>query len=501
MKNKYLLLIILIALHHIQESNAETTIEKENMIELQITEPKDKTVTAGRRMTGVYPDTNDYYNNPVCGNKPLKFSTATCYCGNETLSGVGDLANGDSYCCVPPEGECSEDTQDRNSVRCATGTKQLKSKPCYGTCYNSYTSSAYLFRNARLYCKEEDFCLPIQQSCSGVCKTEAKLCSSDVRCTYHGYVNFTEYTVQSLGRKKTKDHDFCLTVDNNGLYDTISRRDEAKVVSKYVKLFEYSDLETCSNVNESEGIRCKEGQDGGCTGNFDWCAGKGDVCTTKAGRISQDNVDLCRNYTFWANRSCDRYLDHELYAIGSKCTADKQHCIFPWYTMKETNPIYSTTCLDKSDQAFPINKTCAEYNSKFLDTYKKLWCGEGGTGSRCNDLENYLNYKIYKKNDNRYRDPHGCEKSCNTTGAACIACQHPDFFHCNTTGICIHQSNVCNGHPHPECGGDDEIMDNCYQDYVKRRIVKNYATLVCDSVMYPGSTECPRKNTAVDLLY
>ena len=102
----------------------------------------------------------------------------------------------------------------------------------------------------------------------------------------------------------------------------------------------------------------------------------------------------------------------------------------------------------------------------------------------CDYLEEYF---ASKKDDSRIRDPHGCEKSCNTTGADCVACQHEDFFHCNTTGICIHHSNVCDGHPHPKCGGDDELMENCYPTYYQRGIVKRYATYFCPSVMYPGT--------------
>ena len=147
-------------------------------------------------------------------------------------------------------------------------------------------------------------------------------------------------------------------------------------------------------------------------------------------------------------------------------------------------PARQTNCLDKSDQAFPINTSCSEFNHQFYDTYKKLWCGEGGTGWNCGGFDEH--YAHQYKIDNRIRDPHGCEKSCSTTGADCLACQHEDYFHCQSTGICIHHSNVCDGHPHPQCGGDDEIMDDCYKTYYDRRIVKKYATFICPSVMYPG---------------
>ena len=67
----------------------------------------DRSKDAGIREAIEYPDTNDYYDHPICGNKPLpSLLVAECFCGTETLSGAGDLALGDSFCCVSPEDEC-----------------------------------------------------------------------------------------------------------------------------------------------------------------------------------------------------------------------------------------------------------------------------------------------------------------------------------------------------------------------------------------------------------
>ena len=66
-------------------------------------------------------------------------------------------------------------------------------------------------------------------------------------------LGLTDYTVQSLGGKKTADHKYCFAVNNDGLYDSISRLDEDKVATKHNKMFEYSDLMTCDS-NGREGI-------------------------------------------------------------------------------------------------------------------------------------------------------------------------------------------------------------------------------------------------------
>ena len=216
---------------------------------------------------------------------------------------------------------------------------------------------------------------------------------------------------------------------------------------------------------------------------------------TKDGPVSWDNPELCRNNTFWnkINVTCDVTGDYACY--GARCSNDKKHCYWPWYLRKvadvNTWPV-DTICNDKSDQVFPINTTCSQYNDEFLETYKRLWCSDDmKQGLRCDGGDDYdsLEDWYFNQKDQKIRDPHRCWMSCKTDEATqpdCLACQNPDFFNCKSTGYCIHKSNVCNGHPHPSCGGDDEVMDNCVQDYFKRRIVKSYATFICPSTMYPG---------------
>ena len=69
----------------------QTTNEKNEQSELD-PDP------VGRRDTVEYPDTNNYFEHPMCGDKPLGHVAAACHCGTETLSAYGDLAFGDSFC-------------------------------------------------------------------------------------------------------------------------------------------------------------------------------------------------------------------------------------------------------------------------------------------------------------------------------------------------------------------------------------------------------------------
>ena len=167
------------------------------------------------------------------------------------------------------------------------------------------------------------------------------------------------------------------------------------------------------------------------------------------------------------------------------------HMAQTWYRHYSTATWYNPSCVDKSDQVFAINTTCRQHNLQFLDSYKTLWCS-GNTkrepGSRCNYVDNWF---ASEQDDENYRDPHGCERSCSTAGPDCVACKHEDFFHFNSIGFCINKEMVCDGHPHPSCGGNDEGIYHCLEIYFKKRIVKRYATLICPSVIYPdNNNEC-----------
>ena len=214
------------------------------------------------------------------------------------------------------------------------------------------------------------------------------------------------------------------------------------------------------------------------------------MCKTPGGDIvSVDTPALCRNATYWRmnNFTCDRYNHVGLvWAVGARCSSDYQQCTFPWYRRYDARTRYNPSCLDNSDQVFPANTTCRQHNQQFLKTYRSLWCSgnkERYTGYYCNNLDDWF---ASEQDDEKIRDPHGCERSCSTPGPDCVACQHEDFFHCPSTGFCLHKDLVCDGHPHPSCGGDDEGADHCYEIYYKKRTVKRYATLICPSKMYPG---------------
>ena len=119
MRIKHLLLVIFLLSPSFTSGSSEhlspdslddqTTTNIKNDNELNPRTNDDQTVSVVRRETTEYPDTNDYRRHPVCGDKPQGHTGAACYCGSDTLYGVGDLLIGDSFCCVAPEDECYED--------------------------------------------------------------------------------------------------------------------------------------------------------------------------------------------------------------------------------------------------------------------------------------------------------------------------------------------------------------------------------------------------------
>ena len=141
-----------------------------------------------------------------------------------------DLADGEFYCCVPSseQQQCSE-AGFKSDVWCPNGQVKNKREPCNNQCWNSYEDSEKLYKTATLNCLEENFCLPLDQMCTGVCKAEEVFCSQDLRCLGDGLkstISFRpgNYTITSLSTKLAENHNYCLRVNNDIGYDTTPTR-------------------------------------------------------------------------------------------------------------------------------------------------------------------------------------------------------------------------------------------------------------------------------------
>ena len=217
----------------------------------------------------------------------------------------------------------------------------------------------------------------------------------------------------------------------------IPRSDEEKVLGTNQPTVNYTGLVKCDTGYGfcTDGIQCSDE----CKDMEFWCADTGDVCKTPGGDIvSLDTPALCRNSSYWRinNFSCNWYRDGLVWGAGVRCTGDFQHCSWPWYRWYGADTGPNPTCVDKSDQVFPINTTCSQFNKQLLQTYRSLWCSGNKnryTGSYCDNLDD----RFAEQDIDKITDPHGCIQSCKSTndGPDCLACEHPDFFHCNSTGL------------------------------------------------------------------
>ena len=436
-----------------------------------------------------YDDTNDYSFQYKCGDIFIRYDRI-CHCGNVTL-----MENSDQYCCVASgvwgsvSGQQCQELLPIDSVapdgECEYGQVKDKSEPCYGNCYNSYQTSEYLSKYAHYHCLGN--CVNLENSCQGIryCESDVETCDEDLRCINVGI----QMVRKNITTELIKGHNYCFWEEghtDNGVYDNIDRSDETNVTRATEPSMNLLHLEISQDSNGRDGILCgKEFRP-----NYQWCTNErmeGCKIADHNGeeiQVSVDNKQLCGNTNFWSNISCNSNSIGHVLQFGSRCRGSQQHCYYPWYHYKEgrIQETYKTNCIDHTDEVFPINTKCSEFNLNLVKNHTNQFCNSFYEDMKfkniCQDPEAWFT----DQTDPRVQDPHKCEKSCEHPDKDCIACTNKDYFQCSNN-ICIHPSNKCDGHP--QCpGAEDE--KGCYEEYLERKIVTNYATLKCNSSLYPG---------------
>ena len=150
------------------------------------------------------------------------------------------------------------------------------------------------------------------------------------------------------------------------------------------------------------------------------------------------------------------------------------------------------SCDDKSDKIFTVNSSCRteEYGEIFRDhicsaTYinkPAQYLYQLDDQKICANIAKWINEKTTKD----YLDPHDCQSSCRTPEYRCEACTHKDYsFQCvrDGTKVCIHKDLVCDGHPVCDLA-EDEDLTLCRKEYFIKKLVEQYATKECQSMMY-----------------
>ena len=248
----------------------------------------------------------------------------------------------------------------------------------------------------------------------------------------------------------------------------------------------YQELQPCTTEAGQPGVKCGEK----CLWRGGWCRDDMSAsCSTRTTQFSTRDVSLCRNSTFWSTVDCNVYYsDGEVALFGKRCSANKQHCYYPWYTKNtedfeyEKGSKYPPTCQDKSDRIFDVNTRCNI--TGYVQEYSDSLCGKTMFNiyihkfSDENLCENPTEW-ISRQTDSYILDPHNCESSCQNPSRGCDACTNKEeYFNCPKSGVCIHKDLLCDGHKHCQQGEDE---DSCLPTDTK----KNYSNTI------PYSTSGP----------
>ena len=457
-----------------------------------------------------YEDKTKYHaDDEKCGNVDISTSY-DCYCENNKF-----LIK-DNHCCVNTnETQCYKDDDYPQNGHCESGKVKNINDKCNSKCYNSYQHSQFLYTKAHYTCP--DSCVPLSSMCSGIdfCQQELHECKEEnLRCQdscvpgdgWHCVP--TTYTVKTLQTELVDGHAYCYSSDgaynNDGKYDTISRIDEDGVTFEDSEVVDYQALEKCQASNgpytTTDGLQCGDE----CIHSYKLCTNEDSTkeCTISPNvSISVNNPTLCQDVQFLSKISCDIYLSTGGLAFkGSHCTGQIQHCVSGWYerwTVTIDDTWSPPVCEDKSDQVIKSETTCSNISSEYLTQYQETFCWPSWGRQepqrwlkyepQCTDGEAWLG----KQTDILYTDPHNCQGSCSdderSKGLDCQSCTNPDYFQCLVDVTCLHPDLRCDGHPQCSDLSDEE---DCYEEYLRRGIIRDSSTFECKSKNYPGKDFC-----------
>ena len=131
---------------------------------------------------------------------------------------------------------------------------------------------------------------------------------------------------------------------------------------------------------------------------------------------------------------------------GLVCPGRPGQCYYPWYTRSDANiidsdsiaqsrsewTILSRTCIDKSDQVFPLNHTCPNRTQYLQMAMSTFDCNKYRSTTICRKFD-FLPNTITDWVDN----PHNCWDSCSEPGENCMGCSNNDYFQCPRSQVCI----------------------------------------------------------------
>ena len=428
-----------------------------------------------------------------CGNICVP-AFIDCLCGDSfsfIKNNLANIQNGE-YCCIHPTESCNK--LDEMTVSCPTGQILKLDTPCWGFCHNDYRTSEHYNQGSGMYkCEGVAKCTQIVRMCQGSSpwcgdKTE---CDQDLKCV-DGISN------TRLSTELISEHHYCSNPGDvgNAKYDFIDRSDET-ITNPFISInnnnIEYSYISRCTregfNGVNIDGVTCHRDHDVKCQNTAGWCDEDNWVScyVNNKTKISSADKQLCQNKNFWQDVDCDIQHENEILQYGIRCRGNMQHCYFKWYYSVEgsVNPIYRSTCRDKSDLIFFSNKPCPSRKLRlqiYVDTF-------------CNDDSKFKFIKQCKYSVQWFKEKEEavcqdgcfeyCWESCADPGPDCEACTNNEYFLCEHSTMCIHKDLECDGHP--QClNGEDENFYRCKDKWIKNKVFLTHATFKCRSRIYPS---------------
>lgn len=421
------------------------------------------------------------YHQERCGDKCLKdkYWSTSCQCGSARIrAGAGA---GEEMCCIESGSTCSYQGEN---VNCSQGKVIPRSSFCPNTfdksleCYNTYQESEFIGYKSHYSCPQS--CISVRKICRGInwCESDVKACGPHLRCPEWTNTNTTKYGFNS---SLVHNHHTCVIDEeyNDNKFHSIDRWDETKIDSEGLSFeININKFSPCFEDDGTPGARC--GSDCKSSGGF--CRGGLGLTTYSCDGMNTQDRRLCSNPLVWRNVSCEfHYSSGEVRNYGQRCTGRNMECYVPWYT--DQDGWDQESCSDKSDQIFNKSLTCGEHLEINMKFHYDHFCSpeaESDVKSSliCTNKKRWLSYQEESK-----KDPHFCQRSCSKPGADCRACTNPDYFQCEKSGQCVHPELVCDGHP--QCQeGEDENLEKCHKDYIKKQIIYPYSSYKCTSLFY-----------------
>lgn len=397
-----------------------------------------------------------------CGDTIMS-SNKKCLCGDYAIT-RDEYWYGGYWCCTVGD-VC--DYQD-GGAQCHNGTLVHGYTACGGSCHERYFFP----------CKTGDKCVEKYDMCHG-----APQCSdySDIdQCQPGTEIANNDYRYEECGSLPISSHqEFYYTEErNNQAYDCLSRSDE-DTIEEFVTTVDYEAIIPCNTTQGWSGLLCGNI----CVNTQFWCDPVSRGSFSCGGFTTRDRT-LCSNTTFWSQQHCNSALRGDIGFLGTRCTANHQHCIYPvmsrWnMDTKETK--FKLRCHDKSDQVFPTgcnNKTDTDAE------YCRLFCPQGKHTT-------YRGFFTNKTTGNSVKKGSKCYSACSTDNDTVEGCEdicstENYNFTCKISGRdhCLHPNLVCDGHPVCDDGSDEKLSPNCIEKLVILKLIDEAATQRCTSVMY-----------------